>query len=164
MRRWLKIMVFRIVPFITLYLRLSQFCKVEHHFSTTNKARNKNTGRYYHTREGDSGYPCSCRYLCIRGSSGLANTAFTMDRVWRLYLKGPLTFVTFLKIICFRLWKKERFLLVGNIPNWNSPAFHIFFKFGRICLFEFFITDSITKKDIVVIHKNIRHFLNQMSS
>lgn len=41
--------------------------------------------------------------LCIRGSSGLANTAFTMDRVWRLYLKGPLTFVTFLKIICFRL-------------------------------------------------------------
>ena len=48
MRKWLKIKAFPKFLFIALYLRISWFCKVVHHFSTTNKVIYIGTGRYYH--------------------------------------------------------------------------------------------------------------------
>ena len=44
MRKWLKIKVFRIFLFVALYLHISWFCKVGHHFSTTNKVIYIGTG------------------------------------------------------------------------------------------------------------------------
>ncbi len=42
------------------------------------------------------------------------------------------------------------------------PARHILFKLGGICLFQFLLADSITQKDIIVIHEHIRHFFHKM--
>lgn len=44
------------------------------------------------------------------------------------------------------------------------PAFHILFKFCCIGFFQFLTANPIAKKDIVVIHQDIRHFFDEMSS
>lgn len=44
----------------------------------------------------------------------------------------------------------------------SLPALHILFKFGHIRFFEFFLADPIAKKDIIVIHQDIRHLFNQV--